>query len=201
MQQDVPEVRIEEDLIVAYSPEVTQHQQHAQHQRQQPDYSQPQPKPSHHRSRSSAHAAKQPLTISEEEEEEDENESGGISDAALSPLAFEIVPPKPSHHRHRSSGRRVAAAPELRKIRIKVHAEDMRYVMTTPSVQFAELVEQIRAKFGLGGAFKLKIRDEEGDSITMGDQEDLEMAVGLCRSVAANERVEMGKMEMWVQEI
>ena len=199
-QQDVPEVRIEEDVIVAYSPEVVQHQQQQRHQQQkEQSQSHPHPKPSHHRSRSSAQAVNQPLPISEEDEEAE----SAVSDAALSPLAFEIIPPKQkpiSHHRHRSHSRR-AAPPELRKIRIKVHGEDMRYVMTTPAIPYAELVDQIQAKFALMGAFKLKIKDEEGDSITMGDQDDWEMAVGICRVAAAKERLEMGKMEIWVQEI
>ena len=179
----MPEVRVEEDVIVAYSPEVIQHQQQSQS--------------SHRRSKSSAHTVKtqQPITISEEKELED-----GVSDATLSPLAFEIIPPKQSHNRHRSHSRR-APPPELRKIRIKVHAEDMRYVMTTPAVQYQDLAEQIRAKFGIQGAFKLKIKDEEGDSITMGDQDDLDMAISMCRSAAAKERADMGKMEVWVQEI
>ena len=204
-QHDVPEVRIEEDVIVAYSPEVVQHQQQ---QRQQRDHvpSHPQPKKpshSHHRSRSSAQAVNQPLPISEEDEEAE----SGVSDAALSPLAFEIIPPKHhphshSHHRHRSHSRRAPPPPpDLRKIRLKVHGEDTRYVMTTPTTPYAELADQIRAKFSLKGAFKLKIRDEEGDSITMGDQDDWEMAVGMCRVAAARERGEMGKMEVWVQEI
>lgn len=174
---DVPEVRIIEDPIEANSQEVIQQQKaaHAAHQR----------------SRSSAHGIRtKPVTISEEEEEADE-----VSDPSDSPLAFEIIPPKAAHQRHRSR------APELRKIRIKVHAEDMRYVMTTPTVTYSELSEQIRTKFGLNGGFKLKIKDEEGDLVTMADQDDLDMAVGFSKSAAAKDRQDMGKMEMWLQEI
>ena len=174
---DVPEVRIIEDPIEANSQEIFQQQRAAQ--------------AAHQRSRSSAHAIRtKPVTISEEEEEADE-----VSDPSDSPLAFEIIPPKAAHHRHRSR------APEIRKIRIKVHAEDMRYVMTTPAVTYSELSEQIKTKFGLTGGFKLKIKDEEGDMVTMADQDDLDMAVGICKSAAAKDRQDMGKMEMWVQEI
>ena len=112
--------------------------------------------PSHQRSRSSAHTPRnQPVTISEEEELD------GFSDPTDSPLAFEIIPPKPTHHKHHSHSRR---APEMRKIRIKVHAEDMRYVMTTPDVRYEELAEQIRQKCAIRSGFKLKIKDEASHS-------------------------------------
>lgn len=198
-QPDVPEVRVEEDVIVAYSPEVLQQQRQQRQQQHDPTQSPTARPPPHHRSRSSVHAAKPtPLPISEEDEGEETSDV--LSDAALSPLAFEIVPPHAPHRRHRSHSRR-PPAPDLRKIRLKVHAEDMRYVMATPAASFAEVAEQIRAKFALAGPFRLKIRDEEGDSITMADQEDWEMAVGVCRVAAGRERSEMGKMEVWVQEI
>ncbi|KAK3724117.1 hypothetical protein LTR37_001239 [Vermiconidia calcicola] len=174
--RDVPELRIEEDPIEASSQTVAQPQ-----------------RPAHHRARSSAHAARnppvnQPLTISEEEELDDGSEPSD------SPLAFEIIPPKPPHQRRRSQAKR---APEIRKIRIKVHAEDMRYVMTTPDVRYDGLAEQIRQKFGLKSGFKMKTKDEEA----LGDQDDLDMAMSTCRSMAAKEKAEMGKMEMWIQEI
>jgi hypothetical protein len=98
------------------------------------------------------------VTISEEEEEEE------VAYPSDSPLAFEIIPPKQSHRRQPSRSR---PTPELRKIRIKVHAEDMRYVMIAPNIKYDDLVEQIRQKFGLPGAFKLKMRDEEGDLVSL----------------------------------
>lgn len=174
---DVPEVRVMEDPIEANSPIVIQPQ-----------------RPVHQRARSSAHVPRiKPVTISEEEENADE-----VSDPADSPLAFEIIPPKGTQHRHRSHSRRT---PELRKVRIKVHAEDMRYVMTTPTVTYDALAEQIKQKFALKGAFKLKIKDDEGDMVTMADQDDLDMAMGMCKAAAAKEKMDMGKMEVWVQEI
>ena len=173
---DVPEVRIQEDPIEVNSQGVAQPQ-----------------RPSHQRARSSAHALQgQPGTISEE------GEADEVSDPADTPLAFEIIPPKPAQSHHRSHSKR---APEIRKVRIKVHAEDMRYVMTTPGATYEELSEQIRQKFGFKGGFKLKIKDEEGDMVTMADQDDLEMAMGICKAAAAKERLDMGKMEMWVQEV
>lgn len=190
--RDIPEVRIEEDPIQAYSEQASS-QQHYPHQV----------------SRSSAHRSQplQPLPIEEEAEEDTYAGTDAISPSDYggpSPLAFEIIPPRQhqaSHHRHRSQSRRVPP-PEVRKIRIKVHAEDMRYVMTTPAATYEELSEQIGKKFGLErGLFKLKMKDEEGDLVMLGDQDDLDMAVGICKASAQKERAEMGKMELWIQEI
>ncbi|TKA32040.1 hypothetical protein B0A50_01286 [Salinomyces thailandicus] len=106
-----------------------------------------------------------------------------------------------------------APAPDpLRKIRVKVHAaDDMRYVMTTSATPFPELTEQIRVKIsgsgaaGLGASststssFKIKIRDEEGDMVTIGDQEDWEMAVAGCwGDSGAGREGELGKLEVWI---
>ena len=103
----------------------------------------------------------------------------------------------------------------MRKLRLKVHyggpdsdAPDTRYVMSTPETKFEAVSEQIRAKFGLrGGEVRFKVRDEEGDSITMADQEDWEMAIAGCRAALRKEADgggtpgEMGRLEVWVQEV
>lgn len=172
VHRDIPEVRVEDDPIQAYS-EQTQQQ------------------PQHQRSKSNAFSYRS-QTIEEEEEE------GEMVDVAGTPLAFEIISPRAAHQRHQSQNRRQS---ELRKLRIKVHGEDMRYVMTTPDVKYDGLVEQIRQKFALKGSFKLKIKDEEGDLVTMADQDDLDMAIGMCKSAALKDKADMGKMEMWVQDL
>ncbi|KJX99345.1 NADPH oxidase regulator NoxR like protein [Zymoseptoria brevis] len=178
-REPIPEVRIVEDPIEAYSEQA--YQPHV---------------PSHQRSRSSAHRS-QPFSIEEVEEEAEDV----VSPSDFSPLAFEIVAPRPlntTHARRPSNSRR---APEIRKVRIKVHSEDMRYVMTSPNVTYQELVGQIQVKFAFKGEFKLKIKDEDGDMVTMADQDDLDMALGTCKAAAAKEMAEMGKMEVWVQEV
>ncbi|KAG9537573.1 hypothetical protein KCU79_g20612, partial [Aureobasidium melanogenum] len=94
--------------------------------------------------------------------------------------------------------------PVLRKIRVKVFASDTRYVMIQPDVSYDTFVKQIRKKFGYHAAkesFKLKMKDEEGDMVTMGDEDDLEMLVTSAREQASKEGTEMGKMEVWVQEL
>ncbi|KAF1352561.1 hypothetical protein BDV97DRAFT_149497 [Delphinella strobiligena] len=143
---------------------------------------------------------------------------------------------QPQSSRSESTQRRHVHSVNMTKIRIKVHGDrDTRYVMISPSTTFPELLEQVKRKFGLlcwegegsgsgsgsgtgtvGARFRLGIRDEEGDMVTMGDQEDLEMAVLACRDglvAAAAARngggvggddaniPVMGKMEIWVREI
>lgn len=63
------------------------------------------------------------------------------------------------------------------------------------------------SRSGSGSLPKIKIRtkDEDGDLITLGDQEDLEYAIGVCEVAAKKESapsgvaVDVGKMEFWVQ--
>lgn len=172
--RDGPEVRVEEDPIEAYSEQAMQQQTS-----------------SHQRTRSSVQR-NQPIPIAEVEENDQ-----GWHTTTDSPLAFEIIAPRPTHQRQQSHSRR---APELRKIRFKVHAEDMRYVMTTPTVTFNQLCEQIQKKFGFQDPFKLKIKDEEGDLVTMADSDDLDMAISICRAAAAQDMADMGKMEVFVQQ-
>lgn len=211
--RETPEVRVEDDPIEAYSAQVASPPQQIE-------------RPTHDRSKSSTHHQHQHPTLHEEDENTEDNTSSSSYDSRYdSPLAFEILPPRANKNNHNnssssSSHRRPRpsappAPPELLKLRIKVHAEDTRYVMTTPSVRFEDLVEQIRRKFGLsqqgnsssssGGAggkgFKLKIKDEEGDLVTLSDQEDLDMLVGMCRVRAKGEGEELGRAEVWVVEV
>jgi hypothetical protein len=62
-------------------------------------------------------------------------------------------------------------------------------------VEFKDFVDQIRAKFGIRQAFKIKIKDDQ-DMITMADQEDLDMAIETAKSGARREKSDMGKMEV-----
>lgn len=95
----------------------------------------------------------------------------------------------------RSASRRI----DVRKIRVKVHAEDVRYIMIGTAIEFPDFVDRIRDKFGLRRKFKIKVRDEDvpdGDKITMGDQDDLDMVVMSAKSQARRQRQEIGKLEV-----
>ncbi|KAJ2967845.1 hypothetical protein NUW58_g10350 [Xylaria curta] len=95
--------------------------------------------------------------------------------------------------------------PDIRKVRVKVHAsEDVRYIMVGAAIEFADLEEKVREKFGVKRRFKIKVRDEDApqsDMITMGDQDDLDMVMMSVKSAARKKREEIGKMEIWIQEV
>ena len=153
-----------------------------------------------------------PRYISEEEEE-----YASDADIYASPFEeeddFDMIPASLSAARkqHRAaspssgSGRRGPSRQgsrrpqqfELKKIRVKVHADvDTRYVMIGAAVEFRDFEERIREKFGLRRrGFRIQMRDE-GDMITMGDQDDLDLALGTAKAEARRERSEMGKMEV-----
>ena len=130
----------------------------------------------------------------EEEDEDDDGFRGGSYDEA----DFDMLnAPRSRGGSARSSAMRAARAPppEIRKVRVKVHAEDTRYVMVGTAVEFRDFVDQIRLKFGLRQAFKIMMK-EDGDMITMADQDDLEMAIDIARDNARRRREETGKMEV-----
>jgi len=96
--------------------------------------------------------------------------------------------------------------PEVKKIRVKAHAaDDVRYILAGVAVEYPDFLDKVRDKFGLEGRrFKIKIKDEdmpEGDMITMGDQDDLEMALSSARAQARKARQEVGKMDIWIFEM
>ena len=92
--------------------------------------------------------------------------------------------------------RGVARRPEVHKYRVKVHSqEDTRYIIIGPTVGFREFEMRIREKFGFVSLLKIKMQDE-GDMITMVDQEDLDLLIGASREMARCEGSEMGKMEV-----
>jgi len=130
-------------------------------------------------------------------EEEDEY----IDDSEMTP--DELVSSARSSTRVMSSAstRRASSRshrPDMRKIRVKVHAnDDTRYIMIGAAIDFGEFESKIREKFGLKEKLKIKIQDE-GDMITLGDQEDLDFLVQSVRATARKEKSEMGKMEIWV---
>jgi hypothetical protein len=99
-----------------------------------------------------------------------------------------------------SPTRETAAArrdvPDVRKFRVKVHApEDTRYIIVGPGIGFGEFEARIREKFGFRLRLRIRMQDD-GDMITMVDQEDLDLLVGAARENAGREGSGMGKMEV-----
>ncbi|KAK5086462.1 hypothetical protein LTR05_003630 [Lithohypha guttulata] len=147
-------------------------------------------KPRKHRSREAQHYL----------DEEDEYINSSPDDASLRMQ-------KRSHSRgpsisSQSSTKRV----EMRKIRVKVHADDdSRYIMLNSTyIDYGEFESRVREKFGIRGKMKMLMRDfddETGQMITMADQDDLDVLLSHVKSTARKERNEMGKMEVWVQQM
>lgn len=141
---------------------------------------------------------RQPKYIEEEDEYASEYDDGSFDEND-----FEMVssrpPPRSRAPSNAGGGRGQSRRPDIRKIRVKVHAEDVRYVMIGVAIEFPDLVDKIRDKFALRKRFKIKVRDEDmpnGDMITLGDQDDLEMIIMSVKSNAKKERLDMGKMEV-----
>lgn len=134
--------------------------------------------------------------------EEEEEEASDYDDGSFDENDFEMMR-GPSAPRSRApstaGGRGSSRRPDIRKIRVKVHSEDVRYIMVGSAVEFPDFCDKIREKFALKRRFKIKVRDEDlpnGDMITMGDQDDLDMVVMAVKSNAKRERLDMGKMEV-----
>lgn len=130
----------------------------------------------------------------------EEEDGSDYEDGSIDSGDFDMLPARRPAPSVRSNSTRGTRAPEMRKIRIKVHVpNDVRYIMVSPSVEFPDLVERVRDKFNLRKKFKVKFKDEDvpdGDMITMGDQDDLDMAISAARSVARKKRQDSGKMDV-----
>lgn len=104
-----------------------------------------------------------------------------------------------------SSSRGASRRPaEVNKFRIKVHHEEVRYVVVGPAIEFQDFSDKIRDKFALRRKFKIKIKDEDmpdGDMITMGDQDDLDMALHSARDAAKRQQSDVGKVEVWIFDV
>lgn len=137
------------------------------------------------RRRQTTRRQEQPAYINEEDEyidevDEDEEDMSG----------FEPV-------RRPTSGRSSKRV-EMRKVRVKCHFnEDTRYLMIGAVIDFGDFESKIREKFAIKEQLKIRMQDD-GDMITMGDQDDLEMLLTSVRNAARKERSEMGKMEVWI---
>lgn len=135
--------------------------------------------------------AQRQRSIEEEDEDdyEDDFDEGDFEMVSRSKTRRGSQPMRPQAARAYS--RRV----EVKKIRVKVHADDTRFVNVGTAVEFADLVDQIRSKFGVHEDFKVMMKDD-GDFITMADQDDLEMALDHAKEAARKEGLDTGKMEV-----
>lgn len=128
-------------------------------------------------------------------QEEDEYASDAYEGSSFDEDEFEMLDARSMRS---TSTRR----PDVKKIKIKAHCgEDTRIVLISTGVEYDEFVGRLRDKFGFRGGVRCKIRDEDGDGmISLMDQEDLDIAITTSKKAARRERVEYGKLEVWVVE-
>lgn len=130
--------------------------------------------------------------------EDDDDDGSDYDGNSIDEGDFEMMNPRRGTGSVSGSSRGQSRRPEVRKIRVKVHADDVRYIMVGSAVEFPDMVDRIRDKFGLRRRFKIKVRDEDSPSemITMGDQDDLDMVMMGVRSQARKQKLEVGKLEV-----
>ncbi|QPG93907.1 hypothetical protein C2857_003472 [Epichloe festucae Fl1] len=134
----------------------------------------------------------------------DDDDGSDYDDGSLDGAEFEMVSNNRRRQGSRSESRATSRRPEIRKIRVKVHAGDVRYIMIGAAIEYPDFVDRIKDKFGMKRRFKIKIPDEDmpdGDMITVGDQDDLEMAIQSSTSLAKRQRQDVAKMEIWIFEL
>lgn len=132
--------------------------------------------------------------------EDDEYFNDAYEDDSVGEEDFEMMggqaPPPLRTQRGPSTMRSGSRRPEIHKIRVKVHADDdTRYMIIGPAVDYIDFEGRIRDKFGFKSRLRIKMQDD-GDMITMGDQDDLDMLISSAKQMARKEKSDMGKMEV-----
>ncbi|ODA77108.1 hypothetical protein RJ55_07626 [Drechmeria coniospora] len=134
----------------------------------------------------------------------EDDDEGSDYDGSVNGAEFEMVSNNRREPVARTEARGASRRPDILKVRVKVHADDVRYIMVGAAIEFPDLADRVREKFGLRRRFKIKIKDEDlpdGDMITMGDQDDLEMAIQSSTQAARRQRQEVAKLEIWIVEV
>ncbi|KAK3374873.1 hypothetical protein B0H63DRAFT_258607 [Podospora didyma] len=135
---------------------------------------------------------------------EEEDEGSDYDDASFDEGDFEMVSNRRpgvnsvSGTSRRGSSRR--SGPQ--NVRVKVHAgKDVRYIMVGLAVAYDDMAGLIQKKFNLRSGFKIKVKDDdypEGDMVTVGDQEDLKMIMDTVKQTAREQRLDTGKLAVWI---
>ncbi|KAF2865864.1 hypothetical protein BDV95DRAFT_599250 [Massariosphaeria phaeospora] len=145
--------------------------------------------------RSRTNKSSRPVYIEEEDEEDDDYDQSDVDVAD-----FEMVSRSKTRRRSPARSNTTRRAPERdtnSKIKVKVHAGDTRYVFVDQNKTMQEFVQQVREKFGIRQNFKVEIKDD-GDMITMADQDDLDMSIQTAKTMARKEGSDVPKMEVWL---
>lgn len=136
---------------------------------------------------------------------EEEAEGSDYDDASFDEGDFEMLSNRRPTNSISGASRTSSKRGGVRQIRVKVHScldssrenHEVRYIVVGPAIEFPDLVDRIREKFGIRRRFKIKIKEEDSDEkITIGDQEDLNFAMSTAMDAAKRQRQETGKMEV-----
>lgn len=106
-----------------------------------------------------------------------------------------------AHSRGPSTSSSTMKRPDMRKMRVKVHAhDDTRYIMINDAhIQYDDFESRVREKFNIRGKMRMLMLDFDDETskqmITMADQDDLDVLLSHVKEVARKERSEMGKLE------
>lgn len=136
---------------------------------------------------------RRPLSVEEESEESHQD----LPRSAMSPI--DSILNGDEQDRHWLPFRQKISKPELtmKSIRLKIHfGDDTRFLIIPAKYNFEDLAETLARKLATDGLLKVKTRDDEGDMITIADQEDLDVSVSTCRELAHKEGRDMGKLEV-----
>lgn len=146
---------------------------------------------------------------SEVGEAEEQEGGGGEDNLSIDSRDFEMISSLNNHHggarRPSTTTTTRTSRNPIRKVRIKVHVHsDTRYILftnnndnnTTLSIRYSEVIDRITDKFGLHHhRFRCTVLDD-GDQITLGDQDDLDMVLSTAKTAARREGADMAKMEV-----
>jgi len=135
-----------------------------------------------------------PLSVEEEERETGEQEETIYT---MSPIDS-VIKGQDQNVSWLPFKQKVSKPPvSMKSVRLKIHfGNDTRFLMVPVKQAFIEFAEGIARKLGTKETLRFKTRDEEGDMITVADQEDLEVAISTCRESAFKEGRELGKLEV-----
>lgn len=171
----------------------------------------------HRRTRSGGHSLREkPLSIAEEDESADEEtvspprhlSTGSLQRTIAASLPYEIVSsasPSLSASLPVPSDPLSSSPSPFLRLRTKLHhPSSPRHIMSPPNITFTSYIEQIRKKFEFAStdSFRLKMKDDEGDFVVLGDEEDLEMLIEAAKeSLKVEGRAkDVLKIEVWVAE-
>ncbi|OLL25170.1 Neutrophil cytosol factor 2 [Neolecta irregularis DAH-3] len=90
---------------------------------------------------------------------------------------------------------------ECQKVKVRIHfANEIRALVVPIDIEFDKFRRRIIDKLEIKCRIKVKARDEDGELIVLGDNEDLEMIMFAAKEEARRKRVELGRIEVWCLE-